>query len=55
LGVFLLKIFMGATSEGLFWTFFGPFLVWAHLKDLFEDFFDTLQNFWEHCFFLEHI
>jgi hypothetical protein len=55
LGVFLLKNFMGATSEGLFWTFFGPFLVWAHLKDLFEDFFDTLQNFWEHCFFLEHI
>jgi hypothetical protein len=34
LGLFSLKIY-GATSQGLFWTFFGPFLVWPHLRDLF--------------------
>jgi hypothetical protein len=53
--IFFKKTFMGATSKGLFWTLFGPFFVWAHLRDLFEDFLDTLQNFWEHFFFLEHI
>jgi hypothetical protein len=41
-GFFIKKTFMGATSKGLFWTFFGPFFVWAHLTDLFEDFLDTL-------------